>query len=220
MDKHQILRAYFLGKHAAYGKATVRPGIYYLSSISPKEEGKRERLAKAYWNPTETKFLSEPYFIINLSTLFNSESESNSKEIATEYLVNAIIKINSVELVEKVWNNGPYKSYKVIWELVDFAEESSVVINTTPFESIPVTSEIFGTNENKDPLILKTTSTKKNVEEIRKLEEEELLQLLYDEFIDEQLVDEELCLLYDEELSSILSDEVNDDSEDLMLLTD
>jgi hypothetical protein len=219
MDQLSILRNYYLGKRPFYGKTTVVPGLYYISTILPNQPEKAF-LVKAYWNPTEPVFLSEPSFVINLSPLYNFGSESLHKVIPVDHLLHAVIKITHVSLEDSTFENEPCKAYKIVWELLDYAEECSVVQAVSPIttEQAPLFTDSSSADEDEsideDALIV--------LKEIEQMEEEELLQLLYDEEqqnLQNTGIDNELLqLLYDDEIREDRKEDI--DNELLQLLYD
>lgn len=211
MTHTEILRNYYLNARTFSNKFTVRPGYYLITNEFIASNDNRT-LVKAYYHPSCAFFYTECLFIINLKPLYNYYSISKTKGIPVEHLVNGIIKIDSIELVESTFNNQPTTSYQVSWELIDYAPASGMLKKSLDNQS-PATQ-----NQNTKPDVSLKSEVTKNIENDNPdcetdsaydpEEENELLQLVYDEFIqtsNQQL--EEDQLLFDQCRAKEIEDE-------------
>lgn len=205
MTHSEILRHYYLNSNPFANKFTVRPGYYFITNEFIESDDNKI-LVKAFYHPFKTTFLPESIFTINLKPLYNYHSVSDFKGIPTEHLVNAIIKIDSIKIVDGFYNDKPTKSYGVTWELIDYGQITDVLIDS------PLIDPTKGKQGNSISAKYDSSAdhTEPTVGEISEQETEppydpeqdnELFQLLYDQYVDPN-ENEEFQLLYDEYILS------------------
>lgn len=203
LTRLQIIYAYAQRTNPNFRKEYgPKVGFYQINQLTDVIETTRyEKVwCKAYWHPTEPDFTEQLEFKVQLSYLFNKFSDG-PKELNPQLLINAIIQIHGIETIEGTFNNEPYLSTKIIWSIVSFNNLPLISDNlsaTRRLHNIHILDAQNQLNTLKAEEANQQKSAVLNEEDIDFLslwtDEDELEQLLYDEFeaneIDQQLFEE------------------------------
>jgi hypothetical protein len=195
LTKSQIIFTYTLNRNPQLPSYAPVPGFYHVASLLDVTVTNcvQSFMVQAYWHPDEADFDNSVPLKVQLCYLFNKHS-TGLKEIAPADLLNSVIHILSTEPVIFEYDGEKKSSCKTEWEIIDFIEPT-----TTSREFV---AAVLGDEDKSNTISAQIALTEIEEEFPNEDNENELMQLLYD-----QQLEDEITRLLNAELNQLLYDE-------------